>query len=126
MMRRALKAFVVAGVVALFWAPAQARADGYVAPIAGVTFGSNSIQNHGMYGVNAGWMGAGVIGGEVDFGYAPKFFSSNYDNHVWDLMGNVIIGLPIGGQHGPGFRPYFTAGIGRDGGEDRPWRDEGR
>jgi len=111
-MRRALKAIVISGVVALLWAPAQARADGYVAPFAGVTFGSNSIQNHGMYGVNAGWMGAGIIGGEVDFGYAPKFFGSGFDNRVWDLMGNVIVGVPIGGQHGAGFRPYVTGGVG--------------
>jgi opacity protein-like surface antigen len=27
-------------------------------------------------------------------------------------MGNVIVGVPIGGQHGAGFRPYFTAGMG--------------
>jgi opacity protein-like surface antigen len=111
-MRRAIKAIVIAGVVGLMWAPSIARADGYVAPFAGITFGGEARENKGMYGVDAGWMGAGIIGVEVDFGYSPHFFSSNYDNHVWDLMGNVIIGIPIGGQHGAGFRPYVTAGLG--------------
>jgi opacity protein-like surface antigen len=103
----------MAGVVCLLWAPSQARADGYVAPFAGVTFGeNNAVANHGMYGLNAGYMGAGIIGGEVDFGYAPKWFINGYDNHLWDLMGNLIIGIPIGGTHGAGFRPYVTGGLG--------------
>jgi len=29
-----------------------------------------------------------------------------------NLMGNVIIGIPIGGQKGAGIRPYFTGGLG--------------
>ncbi len=31
-MRRALKVFVAMATAALIWAPAQARADGYVSP----------------------------------------------------------------------------------------------
>jgi opacity protein-like surface antigen len=27
-------------------------------------------------------------------------------------MGNMIIGVPIGGQRGPGFRPYAVGGVG--------------
>jgi opacity protein-like surface antigen len=111
-MRRAIKALVMCGVLAAVSAPIQARAEGYVSPFAGVTFGNDSIGNHGMYGVNAGWMGAGIIGGEVDFGYAPKFFGSDFDNHVFDVMGNVIIGIPIGGTRGAGLRPYVTGGVG--------------
>jgi opacity protein-like surface antigen len=111
-MRRVLKALVIAGVVGSLWAPAQARADGYVAPFAGVTFGSEGVDTRGMYGANAGWMGAGIIGGEVDFGYAPDFFGDGFDSHVWDLMGNVIVGIPFGGQSGPGLRPYVTGGLG--------------
>ena len=27
-------------------------------------------------------------------------------------MGNLIVGIPIGGTHGAGFRPYVTGGVG--------------
>jgi opacity protein-like surface antigen len=27
-------------------------------------------------------------------------------------MGNLLIGVPIGGQHGVGFRPYAVGGVG--------------
>jgi opacity protein-like surface antigen len=116
-MRRAIKALLVAGVVALVLAPMQARADGFVSPWIGTSFGSGSSIDNGRttFGVNAGAMGAGVIGGEVDFGYNPSFFGTKNDfgnNTVLDLMGNVIIGVPIGGTHGAGVRPYVTGGLG--------------
>ena len=60
-------------------------------------------------------MGAGIIGGEVGFGFNPSFFGSKSefgDNNVMDLMGNVIIGIPVGGTHGGGFRPFVTGGLG--------------
>jgi len=60
-------------------------------------------------------MGAGIIGGELDFGYAPSFFGNQGtygSNYVMDLMGNVIVGIPIGGTHGAGVRPYGTIGLG--------------
>lgn len=63
-------------------------------------------------GVNAGYMGAGIIGGEVAFGYSPNFFGETLDNHELDLMGNLIIGVPIGGTSGGGLRPYVTGGLG--------------
>jgi opacity protein-like surface antigen len=69
----------------------------------------------GGFGVAAGGMGGGVIGGEVNFGYSPSFFGTSNDfgtNTVIDLMGNVIVGVPIGGQYGRSFRPYVTAGLG--------------
>jgi len=59
-------------VVALSAAPA--RADGFVSPWAGVHFGSDVDNGRGAFGVNAGYMGAGVVGGELDFGYSPSFF----------------------------------------------------
>jgi len=111
-MRRAIKVLVISSVLALLWAPAQARAEGYVSPFAGVNFGNDQNQGDWNWGVNAGWMGAGIIGGELDFGYAPKFFGDAVDNHVLDVMGNLIIGIPVGGTSGPGIRPYVTGGVG--------------
>jgi outer membrane protein with beta-barrel domain len=115
-MRRAFKFLFLSAVMALFWAPTQAYADGFVAPFAGVnTATSTNINKRGDYGVNAGWMGAGVAGWEVDFGYSPSYFGDDAtygSNHVWDVMGNFIVGVPVGGQRGPGIRPYATVGFG--------------
>jgi len=86
-----------------------------VNPWAGVNFGSNIADGRGGFGVNAGAMGAGIIGGEAAFGYSPSFFGTSNDfgtNTVIDFMGNLIVGIPIGGQHGGGLRPFVTAGLG--------------
>src|SRR5437867_2732337 len=121
-MRRALQACVVMATIGLVWAPAQARPDGYVSPWvaanAGAGFSNGNINfdnGRAGFGVNAGAMGGGIIGGEVDFGYSPSFFGTTNDfgsNSVIDLMGNLIVGVPVGGQHGAGIRPFFTAGLG--------------
>jgi opacity protein-like surface antigen len=113
--RRVLKALILTAVVAGVAAPSQARAEGYVSPWAGIAFGTNSSNSRGMFGVDAGGMGAGIIGGEVDFGYSPSFFGTQNDfghNTVIDVMGNVIVGVPIGGTHGAGVRPFVTGGVG--------------
>jgi len=120
-MYRVAKFFLLAAVIAVS-APTSARAEGYVSPWAGVQFGSNVASGRGDldtgrggFGVNAGGMGAGIIGGEVGFGFNPSFFGSKSefgDNNVMDLMGNIIIGIPIGGTRGGGFRPFVTGGLG--------------
>jgi opacity protein-like surface antigen len=114
-MRPVLKAFILMAVVAGIAAPSDARAEGYVSPWAGVAFGTNADNSRGMFGVDAGGMGAGIIGGEVDFGYSPSFFGTENDfghNTVIDLMANVIVGVPVGGTRGPGVRPYVSGGVG--------------
>ena len=114
-MRRVLKFVMVAATLAVVYAPAKASADGYVSPFIGVNFDNNSGGGRANFGVNAGGMGAGIIGGELDFGYAPSFFGNQGtygSNYVLDLMGNVIVGIPIGGTHGAGVRPYGTVGLG--------------
>lgn len=116
-MKQALSGFIVSAAIALTAAPVPARAEGYVTPWVGVNWGSGSHVDNGRaaFGVNAGAMGAGIIGGEVAFGYSPSFFGSDNDfghNTVIDLMGNVIVGVPIGGTHGKGVRPFVTGGIG--------------
>ena len=120
-MRRSLKVFVAMATAALIWAPAQARADGYVSPWvaanSGAGFESGNVFDNGRagFGVTAGAMGSGIIGAEVDFGYSPSFFGTSSDfgnNSVINLMGNVIVGIPVGGTTGGGVRPYVTAGLG--------------
>jgi hypothetical protein len=114
-MRRLFKAIVLSATTALVCAPSVARADGFVNPWAGVNFGSNISNSRGGFGVNAGGMGAGAVGGEVAFGYNPSFFGTSGDfgnNTELDLMANLLLGIPIGGTHGAGFRPYATGGLG--------------
>ena len=115
MMKRVFKSLVLTGAMAVALAPTPARADGFVTPWVGSAFGSNIDNGRGTFGVSAGTMGAGVIGGEVDFGYSPSFFGTQNDfgnNSVINLMGNVIVGVPIGGTSGKGLRPYVVGGLG--------------
>jgi len=115
-MQRRLKFLLTASAAALLLAPTSARADGWFAPFAGVNFGSSTNNDgRGAYGINAGGMGAGIIGGELDFGYLPHYYGNTGTigtNYVLDLMGNLIVGVPVGGTHGAGVRPYGTVGFG--------------
>src|SRR5215203_197489 len=119
--------FVVAGA-----APAKASADWLFTPFVGINFGGSARFNEtGVrfddefkkkidYGASLAWMGAGWLGFEFDFGYSPNFFEETTDDinfgysdsNVTTLMGNVILGVPIGCTHGFGFRPYASGGIG--------------
>src|SRR4051812_40344037 len=114
-MKRVIKSLILASAAAVVLAPMQARADGFVTSWVGSAFGSNISNGQTTIGVSAGGMGAGIIGGEVDFGWSPSFFGTKSDfgsNTVMDLMGNLIIGIPIGGQQGAGIRPYVVGGVG--------------
>jgi hypothetical protein len=118
-MRRALKVFTLTAAIAVVCAPALAHAEGYVSPWVAANAGStrfSDIDNgRAGFGVNAGGMGKGIIGGELDFGYSPSFFGTKSlfgNNNVIDFMGNVIVGVPVGGTRGPGIRPFLTGGLG--------------
>jgi hypothetical protein len=116
-MRCVIKALIVAAAVAAISAPSVARADGFVSPWVSVNGGSSHLDSGSRagFGVNAGAMGAGIIGGELDFGWSPSFFGNKTDfgsNSVIDLMGNVIVGVPVGGTHGAGIRPFVSGGVG--------------
>jgi opacity protein-like surface antigen len=118
MMRTAL---AVLGL-SLWAAPAQA--DGWISPFVGVNFGGDAggtfsqaakERQHVVYGLDAGGMFGGVFGLEFDLGYTRHFFGTGptvSDSSVFTAMPALIIGIPIGGQRGPGFRPYATAGLG--------------
>ena len=114
-MRGLIKTIVIFAALGVVCTPSLARAEGYFNPWAGVNFGSELANGRGGFGAAAGSMGAGIAGGEVNFGYSPSFFGTQNDfgtNTVIDLMANVILGVPVGGQSGAGFRPYVTAGLG--------------
>jgi len=106
---------LAAAAAALIAVPSQARAEGYVTPWVGANWGSSINNGRAAFGVNAGAMGNGIVGGEVDFGYSPSFFGTRNDfggNSVIDLMGNVIVGVPIGGTYGASVKPFVTGGLG--------------
>lgn len=99
--------------------PASARADWLFTPNIGMGFGGDTPSNKLTYGASLGWMGVGVLGFEADLAYTPQFFENNTDkisfadsDNVTTAMANLIVGVPIGGQQGPGFRPYVAGGIG--------------
>jgi hypothetical protein len=115
MMRQLLKLVVLTCSFALAQAPMPVRAEGFLSPWAGVNFAHEPADGRTSLGVTGGNMGAGVFGGEIDFGYSPSFFGTENvfgSNSVITLMGNLIVGIPFGGTRGAGVRPYVTVGAG--------------
>jgi len=109
-------ATVVLGGVLLSAAPA--RADWLLTPFAGATFSGDSEKENFTYGGSLAYMGASVVGFELDFGYTPEFFEPDNDeidliddSNVTTVMGNIVIGAPIGGS-GAQVRPYAVGGVG--------------
>jgi opacity protein-like surface antigen len=115
-----LKKCAVVAALSLVLLPGTARADWLFTPNIGGGFGGDaSGREHLTWGASIGWMGAGIIGWEADLAYTPEFFEPDDDDldiiensNVTSFMGNVLIGIPIGGQTGGGFRPYFSGGVG--------------
>ena len=115
------RTLLLASFVALA-APTAARADGLFVPFIGVNFGGaagrpivDALESERVdWGASLAWMGAGVIGFEADLGYSPDFFgrSDVAGSSVLTAMGNLLIGVPLGGQSGFGIRPYGLAGLG--------------
>ena len=125
-----IAALIVVGLAA---APGPAAADWLFTPFIGTTFGGSADFDDGLpggdeferqftYGASLATMGAGIFGFELDFGNAPNYFESLVDadddftfaddSNVTTLMANLKLGAPIGGQRGPGIRPYGVAGLG--------------
>ena len=113
-------------------APAKASADWLFTPFIGMNWGSAVTFNDALgdfddefekrvnFGASLAWMGAGIAGFELDFGYTPNFFESTEgdddfdygDSNLTTVMANVVLGAPIGGQSGMGIRPYASGGVG--------------
>src|SRR5688572_5763124 len=116
--------FVSLVVVALVIAAPPARAQGHANVFVGSNFSGDagrSLSTALNDGSRLTWGGAiggtfkGIFGGEVDMAYARHFFGNDDrlgNNYVFTLMPTLIVGVPIGGESGPGIRPYGTAGFG--------------
>jgi len=118
-----LRRTVALSLMLLLGTPAASLADGLFVPFIGVNFGgsagrqpiADAIDSERLdWGASLAWMGAGVFGFEADLGYSPDFFgrSDVGGSSVLTAMGNVLIGIPLGGQTGFGIRPYGVAGLG--------------
>src|SRR5688572_1482968 len=118
-----MKRLIVITAMALCLAPATASAEWILTPFIGASFAAGSdsddfddiIDGSKMtYGGTITFVGGGVFGFEIDFGYAPEYFEGDDDDvdfvdssNYTSLMANVILSAPRGA-----FRPYATAGIG--------------
>ena len=114
-MRGFTKASVVLAAAGVVLVPAPVRADGYVNPWIGVTGVNSSDDGQPAIGVIMGYMGAGVFGFEADFGYTPDFFGPRDivgKSNAFTITGDFILGIPIGGTHGAGVRPFVSGGVG--------------
>jgi opacity protein-like surface antigen len=93
-----------------------ARADWLLTPYLGVSFGGSTTGEHLTYGGSLGFMGAGIVGFEIDGSVAPDLLAADGDadfeitgSSATALMGNLIVGAPLGS---PGIRPYVSGGGG--------------
>jgi Outer membrane protein beta-barrel domain len=106
--------------------PREARADYIFTPFIGTAFGGSTAflnleQGAGsaqlIFGGSAGWLSAGILGIEGDFGYAPRFFESDniggdiLKSSAMTLSGNVIAAVPLA-LTGYSLRPYAIGGFG--------------
>ena len=110
--------FAAAAILAMFLlVPAvPARADVVLTPYVGSLFGGDMGDSTATFGANAAFMGNGIFGAEIGFNYAPEFVKAsaiNDDIAQMSLMGNLIVGIPIGStSQGGHIRPYITGGAG--------------
>ena len=134
-MRARMKLVVQAAVMLLFLGgvATPASADWLLTPYLGVVFGGSAntvdlddfddeFEQRLNFGGSAQWMGAGIVGFEIDYNLSPNFFQStggganfalfDLDSSMQTLMGNLVVGIPIGGTTGPGVRPYAVGGLG--------------
>jgi len=113
---------IAAALAAITLAPLPARADILLTPFFGVNFGGVSGKeiadafdsSQFNWGASIAFMGGGVFGFEGDFGFSPDFYGKTDvgGSNVLTATGNLIIGIPFGGQQGFGIRPYGLAGAG--------------
>jgi len=98
--------------VLLLLGAGSARGEILVTGFGGVAFGGATDKSRGTYGGALGFLGAGVVGFEVEGATTPDFFGSAgegvfNENNVLTLMGNIILAAPAGPV-----RIYGTAGGG--------------
>ena len=113
---------IATALVAIALAPVPARADVLFIPFFGVNFGGDSGKEFSEafdtsqynFGASIAFMGGGVFGFEGDFGFSPDFYGKTElgGSNAFTATGNLVLGIPFGGQQGFGVRPYGVVGAG--------------
>ena len=113
---------ICTALVAILLAPVPARADTLLIPFFGVNLGGDAGTEFSEafdtsqfnWGVSFAFMGGGVFGFEGDIGFSPDFYGKNDvgGSNVLTATGNLVLGIPFGGQQGFGVRPYGLVGAG--------------
>lgn len=104
---------VVVSALALLLAalPAPARADTYLSPFVGLTFGGDATERAPVYGASLAILGYSA-GLEVEYAQSPDFFgdgSGGADTSVTTLFASFQVG---GNPMGQGVKPYVLTGAG--------------
>jgi opacity protein-like surface antigen len=101
---------VVVAAVLSTAAARPAAAEGMITGSVGRAFSGDLEQDALSYGAAIGYMGGGVLGFEVEGTYTrnPFLEGAAGSNNVTTLMGNVLLGVPLG----EAARIYATAGAG--------------
>ena len=103
---------------------AAAEADIIFTPFAGKTFAAQHTlktpipvdKQTWLVGASATWLTDNILGAELDFGYAPRFFASDQiietpGSNVLSLTGNVLLTVPLSVTR-DSLRPYVSGGLG--------------
>ena len=113
---------IAAALAALAFTATSARADVLLIPFFGLNVGGDSGKaiseafdsSQFNWGASIAFMGGGIFGVEGDLGFSPDFYGKTDvgGSRVLTATGNLILGIPFGGQQGFGIRPYGLAGAG--------------
>jgi opacity protein-like surface antigen len=110
-----VKRMMLIGIALMALTAAPASAQWFVTPYAGGAFGGDSPDTNFNLGAGIGYLGGGVLGFEVDFGYTPNFFDAS-DNINFDIkdsnLATVMFNAIAAGHTNWPVRPYGSGGIG--------------
>ena len=125
-MKTLVRAAVLTGIC-LGASTQTAHADYIFTPFVGKTFAATNTLSSPLQltatvdkqtwilGASAAWLTRSVLGAEVDFGYAPRFFKSDTNlisgSNVMSLTGNLLLAVPLSVTR-ESLRPYVSAGMG--------------
>jgi hypothetical protein len=99
----------IAALALALLTPAAARADTYITPFAGVTFGGASQATTLTYGASIAFLGRWV-GVEVDFSRTPEFFPNLTREHrMTTAAGRFVFGFNARTRP---IRPFASVGAG--------------
>ena len=108
--------FTLLSVIALLLVAPSAQAQGFVSPHFGANFGGDTPGSNSINVGGSGGVMVGLVGVEVDYGFAPDFFPPEHESadlhavgDLSTLMVNVVVGTFASSDVGGG---YVSGGVG--------------